>query len=96
MPALIFPSKTMPPPHIGPTVAAAGFLRPLLESKAISMWICLGWRWNSQQPTERDEMALFATALLEGAVAPKGDKFGNVGGRGHQRRVGSQGMADNP
>jgi len=81
--ALVLPGEAMPPPHIRPAIAAAGFLRALLERKPVTMRIRLSRGLDPQQATERDEMALRATALFEGAVAPEGDKFRDVSGRRH-------------
>jgi len=85
--ALVLPGEAMPPPHIRPAIAAAGFLRALLKGEPVAMRIRLGRGFDPQQAAERDEMTLGAAALLEGAVAPEGDKFGDVSGSGHFNRL---------
>ncbi|MBK5962748.1 hypothetical protein CCR95_01180 [Thiocystis minor] len=62
-------------PDIGPTVAATGFFRALLEAVPSTRRVGLGGRGFVEQAAEVDEVFLGRRAFLEGDAGPFGDEL---------------------
>ena len=82
--ALVLPGETMPAPDIGPPLAAAGLLRPLLEGEPLPARVFLQRGLEAQQATQGDEMTLGAAALGERTLAANPDEFSDFSGGGHR------------
>ncbi len=68
---LVFPAKAATFPHIGPSVAAAGFLGAALKTVVVR----IAWLINAQQLTQIIEMLLGTGPLVEPVVFPQADEL---------------------
>ena len=73
--ALVLPGKAILFPHIGPAIAAAGFLCALLESEPFAMRISHRRLSDAQQITELIEVRMCAAAFFQRTFPPSGDKL---------------------
>lgn len=87
--ALILPGETVLAPDIGPAVAPAGLLHPLLEAEPLALRIGDGRRRDAQQIAKLVEVGLGGGAFGQGAIAPCGDERVELFGGGLVAQSGS-------